>query len=517
MAKVTAWLLILALLLGGCARADERGQTFSYDLPGYIDSLDPQFAQGAGSRLIIYNCFEGLLRLDETGEPVPGAGEYTISMGGLCYEFEINEGALWSDGSPVLADDFLFSFERIFSPSTPSPYVEDFMSLRGAAEVLSGERPLSYLGVSVTGERRISFYLSELNAAFPLLLTTAAAMPCKRDFFAEQRGRYGLERDKLLTTGPFKLTRWDSRRVILERQEDALNPALPDKVTLFLGESDREGRFGSAQTDFWLSSGEYSLNQGYKAESFYDKTYLLAFNQNVPPFDDMDVRTALVSALNREAVEQAIGGSRLPAGAVLPPAAQLFGRGYRDLGGEPVLPVAHSDPRDLLFSAFERLEISSLPDISLLLLEGSDMALGSLMQRQWQQRLSAYIDIEPVSGDSLSARVQQGRYQIAILPAITGNAGSPSAVLWALGGHSGGGVLGAELPELEALLYDAQAAADPVRAAGLYKKAEQLLMDTFSLWPIYYSATDFISAPGVSGGVYLPQTGVLYFAGARRG
>ena len=54
--------LLTVLLLGGCTGADDQSQSFSYDLPGAIDSLDPQFAQGAGSRLIILNCFEGLLR-----------------------------------------------------------------------------------------------------------------------------------------------------------------------------------------------------------------------------------------------------------------------------------------------------------------------------------------------------------------------------------------------------------------------------------------------------------------------
>jgi oligopeptide transport system substrate-binding protein len=509
--------LLTVLLLGGCTGADDQSQSFSYDLPGAIDSLDPQFAQGAGSRLIILNCFEGLLRLSDTGEPEPGVADYTVSADGLRYDFEIFPTARWSDGSPLVADDFLFTFERIFSPATPSPYVGNFMSLLNAEAVLSGERPFSDLGVRVTDERRISFYLSEPNAAFPAQLTGAAAMPCKRDFFTEQRGRYGLEQDKLLTCGPFKVTRWDSRRVVLGRDEGAQNPALPESVTLYLNQTDAESRFEAGRTDFWLGSGERSFGTGYTVQSFYDKTFVLAFNQQLAPFKDAELRRALVSVLDRAAIEEAIGGTRIPALAILPPAAQLSGQNYRDLAGQPAWSASHGDPRALLFAAYERLGIDGLPPLNLMLTEGTDMALGSVMQQAWQQRLSAYIDIRPLPAENLIARVQEGQYQLAILPATAGSAGSPSAVLQALGGHGGRGLLGAEMPELEQLIIEAQAATTPRQAAVLYRAGEELLMGDFALWPIYHSATAFVSAPGVGGAVYLPRTGVLYFRSAHRG
>lgn len=520
MKRFWAFVLVFGLLfsLSGCGKKNDKGQNFTYDLSGRISSLDPQFSQSESGQIIIQNCFEGLLRFGTAGEVEKGAAShFSVSADGRTYEFTIDPAARWSDGSAVTADDFLFAFERLFSPTTPSPYAADFFCIENAAGVLSGELPLSSLGVRVGAGGRLIVTLSEANSFFPSLLTSSAAMPCKRSFFAEQRGRYGLSIGTLLTNGPFSVTRWDQKQVVLKAGEHYPNPTAVESVTLLFpaADTDTQARFRAGESDFFLGSGELDFGEGYNRQSFYDKTYLLVFNQRNATYGDTDIRMALISALDMSAIAEALGEGKAPADAILPPAASLFGMTYRDLAGSLTFPALSTDPRSLLFESYERISMTSLPQTDLLLPGEADMPIGSLMQQAWQQKLSAYINLRPLQPDEMAEVMQQGNFDMAILPA-TGVDASPYSILQGLGGRAGDNITGSTLTGFEELLTRALAASAPAQAARYYREAEELILGCYAAWPIYYQSSSFVSAPGVQGAYYLPQNGMIYFRDAQR-
>ena len=86
-------------------------------------SLDPHNTQGTWENFIVGDMLEGLATEDVNGEIIPGAAEsWTVSPDGLTWTFKMRQGAVWSDGTPVTADDFVYSWRRLMDPKTAAQY-----------------------------------------------------------------------------------------------------------------------------------------------------------------------------------------------------------------------------------------------------------------------------------------------------------------------------------------------------------------------------------------------------------
>ena len=105
--------LVCLGLLSGCGGGNSGALNVS--LPGSADNLDPLYSSSLFSDTVVMNCLEGLLVLQQDGSLANGCAEsYTVSDDGLQYTFTLKEGLTWSDGTPLTADDFVFTFERMF-------------------------------------------------------------------------------------------------------------------------------------------------------------------------------------------------------------------------------------------------------------------------------------------------------------------------------------------------------------------------------------------------------------------
>ncbi len=132
--------LLLAMLAAGVLWATsfatiERAD-FTFCNGTEIKSIDPAVVKGVPEARVIYGIFEGLVNFHpETLEPTPGVAErWEISDDGLVYTFHINPQARWSDGSPVTAEDFRWSWRRMLHPETAAPYSYQAYSIHGAQE-----------------------------------------------------------------------------------------------------------------------------------------------------------------------------------------------------------------------------------------------------------------------------------------------------------------------------------------------------------------------------------------------
>ena len=174
--------ILLALflsLLPGCGKG-EKNLNIRMDLQQEVTSLDPQFSTSWESQVVMLNLFEGLLIRGGDGELSPGAAsDYTVSSDGLTYTFHLRRDGVWDDGdpadgvepTPVTAQDFVFSFWRIFDPEVPSPWAGDFQAIRNSQEVMAGELPKTQLGVWAIGEYTLVIQLSEPS---PILLYSSS-------------------------------------------------------------------------------------------------------------------------------------------------------------------------------------------------------------------------------------------------------------------------------------------------------------------------------------------------------
>ena len=141
------FLAVSWVLLSSCSRSETavdagiRTNTLEIANTGEPGELDPHVINAAPDYQVITAFFEGLLNVDPaTLEPQPGVAErWTVSADGLTHTFALRANARWSNGDPLTAEDFLYSFRRALSPALGSQYTALYTAVRGAAAFAAGQ------------------------------------------------------------------------------------------------------------------------------------------------------------------------------------------------------------------------------------------------------------------------------------------------------------------------------------------------------------------------------------------
>ncbi|RDW22199.1 peptide ABC transporter substrate-binding protein [Oceanobacillus arenosus] len=222
-------LFILSLVLAACSTANESKESTTdsnknpdatteekvvrLSAAGEIPGLDPTLADNDFSFNVINQVFEGLYRLDKNGEPqlALAAEEPEVTEDGKVLTFKLRDDALWSDGSPVTAYDFEYSWKKVVDPDTGAAYgpqLEEIVT--NATEILVGEMSVDELGVEALDDKTLKVTLESPVPFFKELLTTATFMPQKQEFVEAQGDQYATDSEHTLFNGPFVLSDWTS-------------------------------------------------------------------------------------------------------------------------------------------------------------------------------------------------------------------------------------------------------------------------------------------------------------------
>ncbi|MDO4633073.1 MAG: peptide ABC transporter substrate-binding protein [Eubacteriales bacterium] len=200
---------ITAGTFSGISAADE--ENIAVHLTAEISTMDTNLIATAENMMIAYQTNEGLYTYDENGTATLGmADSVDISEDGLTYTFIIRD-AQWSDGTPVTANDFEYSWKRLADPDTGATYA--FMvgtaGIKNAAAVTSGEAEVDTLGVEAVDDKTLVVELDKPVPYLPSLLIGPYFMPINQEFCEAQGDQYGLTKDNILSNGPFQLTDWE--------------------------------------------------------------------------------------------------------------------------------------------------------------------------------------------------------------------------------------------------------------------------------------------------------------------
>ncbi len=518
---VSAALALLTILaaLSGCSKKPKE-LILKYNVTAAARTLDPQLATSATAVTIIENCFEGLLRINNDGELECAAAEsYSVSADGRIYTFTLRDGLTWSDGkTPLTARDFEFAFERLLSPQTASPYAGDYICIKNAEKCLSGEVQTSSLGVNAY-KNTLYFVLEYANPYFPYLLTSSAAMPCNESFFTQSRGKYGKTIGETLFNGPFAATTYkDGRYYLLRRNPGYREQPAAFGVNIYItGESNVE-RINSGKADIARldsDSAEKLDVKNFNIVSCEDTLWTIAFNTASEAMHSRYLRLAMAHSLELASFDEHIPGDGFrPARALLPGAVNIFSESYRALAGENLAfsrdPVAAREYVNLAYSSYE----GGFPKFTILCPDDDSFALlcGEL-QREWQQTIAIFVNIERVSLNELLARVDSGDYQLAITP-LSLSYNSPAALLGEyvtsenICGYSGGN-------EYAATYSAALVASGPESAARLYRSLEQQLLDDAVFIPLYYQTSIYAVNGALENLALRPFSESVYFGYAK--
>lgn len=320
-----AALLLAALPVG--ARAAE--QVFQRGLQSDPETIDPhKFTQSSESWLI-YDLFIGLTTIDAHGRTAPGAAtHWEASSDGKQYTFHLREGMTWSDGAPLDAEDFVYSFRRILDPKTAVAWAHMLYVIENAAAVNRGELPLDRIGVSAPDARTVVFKLVHPVPYFPDLIKDRG-FPAPRHRI-EVRGDAWATDLPLVSNGAFVLMKREPNTPI----ELVRNPKFFEADTVRLEKvihvPNSDGELGVKQ----YRAGAKNLitivppRQAEWAEKNAPKDYIayptngvvyISLNVQKPPMSDLRVRRALSLAIDRALIaERILRGGEKPAYSVIP-------------------------------------------------------------------------------------------------------------------------------------------------------------------------------------------------------
>ncbi|TCL42601.1 ABC-type oligopeptide transport system substrate-binding subunit [Harryflintia acetispora] len=518
--RILSLFLIFSLILPLAACSDGTGAALRYDISTVITNLDPQYADGEDAKMVIRNVFEGLFCYDEEGKAVPAAAEsYGISADGLVYTFQLREGMHWSDEAqtPITANDFEFALKRLYNRDYQSPFADDFLCLKNAQAILGGSMPPSALGVKATGTYTLEITLEYPAPQLPELLCSTAAMPCNEVFFTETKGRYGLSADMLLYNGPFYVRLWEPEEYIQLRKSDdyrAPQETYPARVTLSVTDGQEHlRRFQSGKTDAAVLSYDelqQLRTQQINYEQFEDIVWVMVFNQRVPFLENRNARKALAGAVNHAAFAPLLGNDLIDSATFLPPSLTIYSESYRKLAG--FTREGSYRPKEAKESWARALqEAGEPPVLTLLTAEGSShpMTAGAV-QKSWRDDLALVVNMEQHPLDELSALVQDGQYQIAILPMRPASS-RPEEMLADFRSSSGRNLAGYQSKTYDALLERAEKARGKEELLAACKEAEELLYQDAVLVPLYYQTSYYVTPKKVSGIYFSPFAGEISF------
>ena len=192
--------------------------------------LNPIKNSSTGGGNVLRHIMEGLIYLDKDNSPHAGMAEsWDVSDDKLTYTFHIRKDAKWTNGDPVTANDFVFSWNTLFTPATGSVYASTWAPLLvGASDVLNAaddatlQTALSNVGWKAIDDYTLEVKLTNPYPYFVSLLSFYSFAPLNEKAYTEIGGdNYAKEFDSMVTNGPWKMTAWTHEsEIVLEKNMD---------------------------------------------------------------------------------------------------------------------------------------------------------------------------------------------------------------------------------------------------------------------------------------------------------
>jgi len=283
-----------------------------------VATLDPLKAEGMPEIHILRDLFEGLVIQDENGKVIPGVAERWENKGNKTYTFYLRKEARWSNGDPVVAQDFVFSLHRAVDPAFASPnaWYLKLTEMKNAKAIIDGKMAVDELGVIALDDYTLRFELEKPVPYFVSMTGHTSMMPLHQATVLKYGQRWARP-ENMISNGAFKINKWVvNERIELARNEyywDNKNTVLNHVTYIpFDSQTAAMNRYMTGEVDI-TSDVPNQMAKKLKAEHPDEYkvtpllcTYYYAFNTKHKPFDNSDVRKALSYSINRDVITNGI-------------------------------------------------------------------------------------------------------------------------------------------------------------------------------------------------------------------
>lgn len=304
--------------------------------------MDPSKVMDTIGGDMLNNTMEGLYRLGKDSKVEPGiATKTTVSKDNLTYTFTLRKNAKWSNGDPVTAKDFVYSWQRTVDPKTAAAYSYLFSGIKNADDIVAGKKAPSTLGVKAVGKYKLVVNLEKQLPYFKLLMGFVVFAPQNQKAVEQYGSKYGTAAKYMCYDGPFKMTEWtgtnlkwklvkndnywDKKNVKLSEINFSVNKSTTTSYNLYQSKKLDETILSPEQAKQLSNNADYSvLKQA--------RTSYLEFNQTEKKFQNKKIRQAISMVIDRkEFVNKVLGNGSIPSkGLVSTGLATRNGKDFAD-------------------------------------------------------------------------------------------------------------------------------------------------------------------------------------------
>ncbi len=499
-----------AVSLAACSQSAPKNDvmTLNRGNGAEIKSLDPDYIDGTWEANVEGDLIVGLVTEDASGQPIAGAAaSWEVSPDGLTWTFHLRKNDVWSDGTPVTADDFVFAYRRLLDPKTAAQYAYNMWVIKNAKAVNDGTMPLTALGAKAVDDDTLVLTLEHPAPYLPQLLMHQTAYPLPRHV-AEKYGSSWSKVGNFVGNGPYMPKEW----VLNDHLTLTKNPKFYDaahvriQVVNYYPTPDSEAalkRFRAGELDVQSSIPAVEIDwirrnmpDDLKMIDYFGTSYILV-NCKRAPFDDKRVREAIAMAVNREAINDKIMrlGEKSAYSFVPPHMANYPGTAHFDfekLSYPERIEKAQNLMRAAGYGPGHRLQTtySTVAD-------PNDNRVAPALQSMLKQ---IYIDADIVQVDAAVhyKNLQQHQFNIAGASWIA-DFNDASNFLDLLRTGSGNNYGQWSNAQYDALMNRAEQEPDATKRGQILNQAEQLALDDYALVPTSFRKTRNLVQPYVKG------------------
>ncbi|MCL2490028.1 MAG: peptide ABC transporter substrate-binding protein [Propionibacteriaceae bacterium] len=503
-------------------------QSMTFALQNQPDGIDPTVTNNSFAMPIIDQAFEGLVTYSRTdGSLIPGqAASWDISSDGLTYTFHLRPGLKWSDGSPLTASDWVYTAQRILTPSTAAQYVNLYTDyVVGAQALYDDPTATAGLGIKATDDSTLVITLLAPTPFFIDILGMWAWDPVQKATIDANGAQWTNNASSYVSNGPFMMTDiklndswvmaknpnyWDAANVTLDNLTLKLIPDESTALTAFKN-NEVQGSYTVPASDIAsLKTG----NQGLVVTQAYATTFF-DINNKKAPYDNPLVRKALNLAIDRNSlINDVLQNGGTPAYSLLPPGYVVDGtdltdgRSTFDLGPTADPDAAKQALADAGFpggAGFPTLQLSYYTNDTAKLMTEAVAA-------ELEQNLGIKVQISNEDWAVYYADIQAGNYDVAAM-GWSADYFHPMTFMQLLVTGDVNNNVGYSNPQYDALVSQAQTETDPAKALTIMQQADTLASAEYPTLNVFYRANMMLVSPNIQG-VYRDVLGNIYFSAA---
>jgi len=523
------WILGLALttlVLTACGGGETKekdnkksksdvSQVIEISSPAPISTLDTTQTTDKNTFTMVQHLFEGLYRFDDDSTPIPGLAEKVdISEDGLTYKFTLRKDIKWSNGEPITANDFVYSWKKLVNPDTIGPNAYLLDNVKNSQDIRNGKKDVSEMGISAPNETEFVVELSQAQPSFLTVVSIGWLAPQNEKYVEEQGKDYGINSEHLIFSGPFVITDWDSTSdtwTLKKNKEyyDADAVKLEEvKVSTIKDDNTGINLYQSGELDLVRINGQYVAqnkdDKGYVTHSDVANYYLDFNKASDLPTANEHLRKAFAQAIDKKTLTDSIlnDGSK-PLNGLIP--QNLYANpdtstDFREYSGNYLEYNVDEAKKEWKLA---KKDLGDKVSVSLLVSDDDNgKKISEYVQSQLEENLEGLkIEIKAQPRNNVLESRAKKDFELSLSGWIAGSSDLDSFfnLYKSDSSYNPGGY---KNEEYDKLVNDAKTvnANDPDKQFSDYKKAEEILIkDTAAQVPLYQSASNYLINPKIKG------------------